>query len=98
MGKIRISYTYRLRDIIGKSYETLEIKTPTSVYDLICHLNCKYGSKFDAEISLEASGIGEKSGFYLTFVDGNRIPDTEKFEPRIRNESEITFLTMTSGG
>jgi molybdopterin converting factor small subunit len=98
MGKIGISYTYRLRDITGKSHETLEIKTPTSVHDLICHLNCKYGSKFDVEIGLEASAIGEKSSFYLTFVDGNKIPDTEKFDLRIGDGSEVTFLTMTGGG
>jgi molybdopterin converting factor small subunit len=98
MGKIGVSYTYRLRDITGKSYESLEIKTPTSIHDLISHLKCKYGYKFDEEIDLEASAIGEKSSFYLTFVDGNRIPDTEKFDPRIRNESEVTFLTTMGGG
>jgi hypothetical protein len=98
MGKIGISYTYRLRDITGKPYETLEIKTPTSIHDLISHLKCKYGSKFDEEIGLEAPAIGEKSNFYLTFVDGNRVAEAEKFDLRIGNESEVIFLTMTGGG
>ena len=98
MGKIRISYTYRLREITGKSYEILEIKTPVSVQDLIDYLNNNYGSKFCEEIGLQASDFGERSSFYQTFVDGNRISDTEKSDALIRHESEVTFLPITSGG
>jgi len=98
MGKIRISYAYRLREITGKSHEILEIETPTSVQVLIDYLKSRYGLKFCEEIGLEASEFGERSRFYQTFVDGNRIPDTEKSDPLIRNESEVNFLPMMGGG
>jgi len=98
MGKIKISYAYRLREITGKSYEKLEIETPTSVQDLVDYLSNRYGSQFCEEIGLQSSDFGERSSFYQTFVDGNRISDTEKSDPLIRNESEVTFLPVTSGG
>ena len=98
MGKIKISYAYRLREITGKSDEILEMKTPVSVQDLIDYLSSNYGSKFREEIDLQASDFGERSSFYQTFVDGKRIPDTEKSDPLIRDESEVTFLPITSGG
>jgi molybdopterin converting factor small subunit len=98
MGKIKISYTYRLREITGKSYEILEIKTPASVQDLIDYLSNIYGSQFCEEIGLQTADFGDRSSFYKTFVDGKRIPDSEKSDPLIRNESEVTFLPITSGG
>ena len=98
MGKIRITYTYRLREITGKSHEILEIETPASLQGLIDYLNGQYGAKFCEEVGLKASEFGERSRFYQTFVDGNRIPDAEKSDPLIGDESEVTFLPITSGG
>jgi len=36
--------------------------------------------------------------FSLIFVDGKKIPDLRKFEPLIKNKSEVTFLPLTGGG
>lgn len=98
MGNIKIFYAYRLRKITGKCSEELELKTPSSIHDLIDHLTHIYGPEFSEEIYLETLEFGERSNFYLIFVDGKKIPDLRKFEPLIKNKSEVTFLPLTGGG
>lgn len=98
MGNIKIFYAYRLREITGKSSEELELNTPSSIHDLIDHLAQIYGSEFSEETCLESLEFGQRSSFYLIFVDGKKIPDLRKFEPLIKNQSEVTFLPLTGGG
>ncbi len=78
--------------------ESLEIPSPLSLRELIDILTDRYGKDFSGEIRLRSTELGADSPFYLVFVDGNRIWDSEKEEKKIREGSAVSFLPLMSGG
>ena len=95
---IRIFYTHRLAEITRTFEESLEISSPLSVRELIDILTARYGNDFSGEVSVRSTELGTDSPFYLVFVDGNRILETEKEEKKIREGSAVSFLPLMSGG
>ena len=95
---IHIFYTHRLAEITRRFEESFEIPTPLSVRELVDRLTARYGKDFAEEIGLRSTEIGIDSPFYLVFVDGIRILETEKEEEKIREGSAVSFLPLMSGG
>jgi len=95
---IRIFYTHRLAEITRTFEESLEISSPLSVRELIDILTARYGNDFSGEVGVRSTELGTDSPFYLVFVDGNRILETEKEEKKIREGSAVSFLPLMSGG
>ena len=95
---IHLFYTHRLAEITRRFAEGLEIPTPLSVRELVDRLTARYGKDFAEEISLRSVEMGLDSPFYLVFVDGIRILETEKEEEKIRDGSAVSFLPLMSGG
>ena len=98
MGRVKVSYTHRLREITGRSWETVEIATPLSVRGLIDHLIDRYGSAFSKEMNLTATELGERSNFYLIFVNGMKVQELQKDSLLIQDGNEVSFLVLVSGG
>ena len=95
---IHIFYTHRLAEITRRFEESFEILSPLSVGELVDRLTARYGKNFAEEIRLRSTEIGLDSPFYLVFVDGIRIWETEKEEKKIRDGSAVSFLPLMSGG
>jgi molybdopterin converting factor small subunit len=98
MGRVKVSYTHRLGEITGRSRETVEIETPLSVRGLVDYLIDRYGSAFSKEMNLTATELGERSNFYLVFVNGMKVQELQKDSLLIQHESEVSFLALVSGG
>jgi molybdopterin converting factor small subunit len=95
---ICIFYTHRLAEITRTFEERLEISSPLSVRELVDILTARYGKAFAGEIDVRSTELGTDSPFYLVFVDGNRIWESEKEEKKIRGGSVVSFLPLMSGG
>lgn len=98
MGTVKVSYANRLLEITGKGGETVELPTPLSLRDFICHLVEKYGKVFEKEVNLKTFEWGQESFLYQFFVDGTKIPEIQKDDLLIQHQSEVSILPMLGGG
>ena len=98
MGTVKVRYVHQLVQITGRSEESLQLNTPATVRDLLAALIERYGVPFRREIELESRELGEKSAFYLVFVDGKKIPEAQMDRPLIADQSTVSFLPLLGGG
>jgi molybdopterin converting factor small subunit len=98
MGNVKVSYANGLLEITGKAGETLDLPTPLSLRDFICHLVERYGKAFEKELHLKTFEWGQESFLYQFYVNGHKIPAPMKEDLLIHHQSEVAILPILGGG
>ena len=95
--RVRVEYLGHIKNMVGdKREEEIEIRSDSSIADLLALLSRKYGEPFKKAV-YESGGADVKSNFMAT-VNGYLLNQLKGVETKLKNGDHVTLMPVVSGG
>lgn len=95
--RVKVEYLGHIKNMVGdKREEEIEIRSDSSMADLLALLSRKYGEPFKKAV-YESGGADVKSNFMAT-VNGYLLNQLKGVETKLKNGDHVTLMPVVSGG
>ncbi len=93
--EINIRYSHKLREIVKKREEVVQIREQASLKDLLSLLSKKYGEGFEQYVY---SGLRGKGLPIVFLIDGKNVSQLGGLETALLNSCVVTMIPPIAGG
>ena len=93
--EINIRYSHKLREIVKKREEVIQIREQASLKDLLSLLSKKYGEEFEQYVY---SGLRGKGLPIVFLIDGKNVSQLGGLETALLNSCVVTMIPPIAGG
>ncbi len=93
--EINIRYSHKLREIVKKREEVVQIREQASLKDLLSLLSKKYGEEFEQYVY---SGLRGKGLPIVFLIDGKNVSQLGGLETALLNSCVVTMIPPIAGG
>ena len=94
--RVKVEYLGHIKNMVGdKREEEIEIRSDSSMADLLALLSRKYGELFKKAV-YESGGADVKSNFMAT-VNGYLLNQLKGVETKLKNGDHVTLMPVVSG-
>jgi MoaD family protein len=95
--KVKVEYLGHVKNMIGdKRQEEIELRSDSSIADLLVILSRKYGEPFKKAV-YEPGGADLKSNFMAT-VNGCLLNQLKGVETKLKSGDHVILMPVVSGG
>ena len=93
--EINVRYSHKLREIVKKREEVVQIREQASLKDLLSLLSKKYGEEFEQYVY---SGLRGKGLPIVFLIDGKNVSQLGGLETALLNSCVVTMIPPIAGG